>query len=513
MPKMKDKSELTTHGKARRRENRIFEKINKTPAGKYGICEVCGKQFEQNWLPKQKNYTIFKRCGACRSENASGKSKVTLPYTPHPGQLLIHESTARFKLANCGARWGKDRCMIMEFIQKFGQMLSEKDRGTDLVPRVYGWIVAPTYRMARQNWREIKKFFPKRWMAKDPYESDQVIETVGDGIIEVRSADDPETLVGVGLDIVLITEAARIKNLEQVWANIETRLMSPGRGINGTGGLGLLNSTPRGMNYWYKMWTWGQKNLPEYDKDWESWSFPSFDNPYLGEKDHKFFERMRKRYPDRIYRQEVLAEFLPEGNSVFPTADRETNFYIGDHQPQPGETYVIGYDPARVTDFSGVAVRNSQGECVKVLQWTGKPFTAQVDEIAVLSRVYNYAPIVIDKTGLGEALPEALAQRGMSVEPIHFTHQMKEGLVNNLAMLIEQESIKYPKHDALVAELKDYEYKTTQTGITRYGNATSTGNDDLVTALMLAFKDYNIPQATMPFMGLLAGVSKDLSLN
>ena len=109
---------------------------------------------------------------------------------------------------------------------------------------------------------------------------------------------------------------------------------------------------------------------------------------------------------------------------------------------------------------------------MKILQWTGKPFTAQADEIAVLSRMYNYAHVVIDKTGLGEALPEALVQRGISVEPIHFTHQMKEALVNNLAMLIEQESIKYPKHDALIAELKDYEYKTTKTGITRYGNAT-----------------------------------------
>ncbi len=515
MPKFKSTDELKSAsniGKARRREKRIIDRIEKTPAGRFSICPVCGEQFEQVWRQKLGRYTQYDRCGKCRMHHARGKSLEVAPYTPHPGQQLIHESPVRFKLANCGARWGKDRCMIMEFIQKFGLMLSEQDRGADLVPRVYGWIVAPTYRMARQNWREIKKFFPKRWMAKDPYESDQVIETVGDGIIEVRSADDPESLVGVGLDIVLITEAARIKNLEQVWANIETRLMSPGRGINGTGGIGLLNSTPRGMNYWYKMWTWGQKNLPEYDKDWESWSFPSFDNPYLGEKDHKFFERMRKRYPDRIYRQEVLAEFLPEGNSVFPTADREMNFYIGDHQPQPGETYVIGYDPARVTDFSGVAIRNSQGECVKILQWTGKPFTAQTDEIAVLSRMYNYAHVVIDKTGLGEALPEALVQRGISVEPIHFTHQMKEALVNNLAMLIEQESIKYPKHDALVAELKDYEYKTTKTGITRYGNATSTGNDDLVTALMLAFKDYNIPQVTIPFMGLLAGVPKNMRL-
>ena len=56
----------------------------------------------------------------------------------------------------------------------------------------------------------------------------QTIETINGGIIEVHSAYDPESLVAVGLDLVTITEAARIADMEDVWSNIEARLNSPG---------------------------------------------------------------------------------------------------------------------------------------------------------------------------------------------------------------------------------------------------------------------------------------------
>ena len=50
---------------------------------------------------------------------------------------------------NCGARFGKDRCMVMEFITQFANMLSE-DRGTEMVP--YSMlIIAPTYMLSRMS--------------------------------------------------------------------------------------------------------------------------------------------------------------------------------------------------------------------------------------------------------------------------------------------------------------------------------------------------------------------------
>jgi hypothetical protein len=487
---------------------RLADKISKTSGGKISVCEHCGQPFEQVWKPSHGIYTQFKLCHDCRMTVARGETRVVIPYRPHSGQQLIHASNVRFKLIAAGSRWGKDRCCVMEYIQKFAQMLSE-DRGPELVPAVHGWIIAPTYRLARQIWREFKAYFPREWVV-NYWESDLMVETVNDGIIEVRSADDPEMLVGVGLDLVWITEAARIARLEEVWANLETRLMSPGRGPGGNGGIALINGTPRGRNFYYRMFRWGQKDDPLCDPDWESWKFPSWDNPYLSAKDKQSLERMKKRYPERIYRQEIEAEFLAEGNSVFPTAE-ECATYMGNGRPEPGEVYVIGYDPARSVDYSGVAIRNSLGEAVYVAQWSGKPWTVQMDEIAMLAQMYNYAHVVMDRTGLGETLPEALQQRGLSVEAVYFSNPEKEKMVNNLAMLIEQKLISYPSNEVLINELKDYEYTITKTGTIKYSASTSAKHDDLVTAMMLAYKDFNTPEFALPWMGLLEGVKKRAS--
>ncbi len=493
-----------------RKADRIEKERYKSLRGAISICERCGEAFHQVWREERHGFTQFKKCKKCLYGESMGKRHTKEPvitakieYEPHEKQKLIHASDARFKVICAGARFGKDRCSIMEFIEKFASMLSE-DRGPEMVPTVHAWLIAPTFAMARQSWRELKAYFPKVWTI-NTWESDKMIETIYGGMIEVRSADDPQSLVGVGLDIVLITEAARISGLEEVWSNLETRLMSPGRGPGGKGGIALVNSTPRGSGtYYHRMYRWGQKDDPMHDYEWESWRFSTWDNPYLEKGDQDYINRIKKRYPERVYRQEILAEFIADGNSVFPRASDciDTNLSA---DVEMGERYVIGYDPARSMDYSGVVIRNTRGEVVYVAQWTGKPWTQQMKLIESLSKEYNNAVVVVDRTGLGNAIPEALEQRGLEVDAVYFTAQEKERLVNHLAMLIEQRLIKIPDYYPLLAELRDYQYTTTKTGHVRYG-AASSGHDDLVTALFLSMSHFNAPQLTSPYMGLLDGI-------
>ncbi len=128
-----------------------------------------------------------------------------------------------------------------------------------------------------------------------------------------------------------------------------------------------------------------------------------------------------------------------------------------------------------------------------------------MDEIAMLSRKYYNAEVVIDRTGLGEALPEALRQRGLEVTDVFFTQMEKEKMVNHLAMLIEQNKISYPNFPPLMEELKDYTYTITKSGGVKY-EASGMRHDDMVTALFLAMKDYNVLDFDLPFVGLLGGV-------
>lgn len=80
-------------------------------------------------------------------------------------------------------------------------------------------------------------------------------------------------------------------------------------------------------------------------------------------------------------------------------------------------------------------------------------------------------------------------------------------MVNYLALLIEQKAISYPNNPVLIAELKDYSYAMTKSGNVKYG-ATGKLKDDLCTALFLCMKSYNLPEITIPWMGLLTGIKK-----
>ncbi len=471
------------------------EKVKDDP--RFGICESCGKVFRQRYRSKLKTWTKLKRCPNCILHPKEGKVVTAkVKYTPHPGQELIHASNARYKVIVGGARWGKDRCSINEFIKKFAEMLSE-DRPDSLVPKTHGWLVAPTFPMARQLWRELKYFFPREWITHI-YEQDKIIETINGGVIEVKSADDPQQLVTVGLDIVVITEAARIRDLEEVWGNIYSRLQSPNRGPNGSGGLAIINSSPRGRNYFYELYLMGQDR--EKNPDWESWQFPTWLNPHIKPEE---VEKAKKSLPERIFRQEWAAEFLNDGGEVFINVDAVCKGIQQD--PEPGVVYTAAWDPAKEQDYSAFGIRDDKGQMVHVERWTGMPWVSQLDRVEYLCKKYNFAKLIMDRTGLGETLPEAVKQRGVEVEGVYISNALKEQMVSHLSLLMEQKAIVLLDDKWLKEELKAFTYKTTKTGKISY-SAPKSMHDDLVTICMLLYKDFQDLTLTLsPYMGLLLG--------
>ena len=224
-----------------RQLHRLKQSVEKETGGAKSICLKCHQSFNQVWMSQYEKYSNFDMCPTCRMEKAraqadananDGVRRAILPYTPYEKQVLIHQSPARFKLLAAGSRL-KRPCMAWNLF-KLLEMISE-DRGPELVPTVIWMVVARRIRLASQ-YGVNSVIFPRE-LVLNYLKSDYMISTINGGLIEVRSADDPDTLVGVGLDIVQITEAARIRNLEEVWANLETRLMSPGRGPGGEGGI------------------------------------------------------------------------------------------------------------------------------------------------------------------------------------------------------------------------------------------------------------------------------------
>jgi len=400
---------------------------------------------------------------------------------------------------NCANRWGKDRASINEFIRLFVEMLSE-NRPTTLVPRVMGWIVAPTYKLARQNWRELKHFFPEQWVVSKN-EAEKQLETIYDGLIEVKSADDPESLVAVGLDIVLMTEVARAKNLQDIWANLFARLSSNGRGPGGKGGVGIFNSTPLGRNFFHTMYQWGQDpTMPE----WESWKFDCYSSPYIKKED---IEIAKRTLPERIFRQNWLAEFLTDSGEVFANVDKLS---VGEiEEPMPDKMYKAAWDPSQRVDLSVFGIRDQYGRQVYKRVFTGMLYEHQLDIIEVQCKRYNNAPLDIDMTSGGETLPREAQKRGLQATGIYWSGggNIKQEMVSHLCVLMEQEAITLLDDEMQKEELKSYTYTITKSGHVKY-SAPPGQHDDHVSMLMMLYRDFNAEAVMLPWMGMITGVKK-----
>lgn len=518
---------------ARQNENYIKHASSE----RVGICVNCGKPFEQVFRPNkgidgEGEYTHFKTCPSCRMANASGYRKVTIPYAPHDAQQKIHDSTARFKLISAGNRFGKDLGSIAEGVMKFIEMENE-DRSIDVNPPVLWWIVAPSMTYARQNWRDLKKLFPRE-LVYNIQLSTFTIETINGGIIEVHSADDPESLVGVGLDIVTVTEAPRIKDLDIVWANLRQRLDSPGRGPGGKGGIALINGSPKGITYFSKLLKLGEKTSSIYSPEYETFRFTTWDNPYMAVKRHMvigqnalgeditFEQSIRMSMTEKRYRQDYLAEELSDVNAVFPNYERvlvkppkecktseEIMKYWRDWEKvEPFETYTIGYDPASKGDGKPLAIRNSRGKVVKIDPMSRLGYEAQWDKIAFYSALYNGATVNFGQTGLGETIGSQLTKRGLTINPLNEQGGNKAKLVEDFAIVVEQGWCQIPWSQETENQLKDYISVDRDGRSTQYKNATDSGHDDIISALYFCFADFQVPAITLPWVGLMGGIDK-----
>jgi len=503
-----------------------------------GICQDCGKTFTQGFRIDEKTgkkiFNNYKYCNKCRkivSKKSEVKTaKVSIKYQPYPWQQKFHSSTKRCKVISGAARTGKDRSCTMEFTNKFIQMLNE-DRDYTYVPKVHGWIIAPTYRLAGQLLREIMNTFPRELVVNYDKEN-YSIDTINGGLIEFRSADDPDSLVSVGLDIVWITEAARIKQFDIVIGNITDRLDSPGRGPNGTGGLLLVNSSPRGRTFFNEVCRWGIEGGKKQRPNWETFYVSRWDNPYFANLRNKVYDERIDKWvdkgddpyladkrtyeedlmlsrSDRQYREDILGLPSDDAGAQFPNfreqavIDKpslpkdELREYIRDIKtPKPYFTYSIGYDPAKSIDGACVVVYCEQtGEVVELMQLEKIPYNVQINiYIKELVKKWNYAIVRYGKTGLGEALEDIFKLAGIAYIAYPEQGHNKERLVENLTTLIKSDKYKIHNIDdtaeKAIRQFEDYGFDISDKGKTiTYSNMTAGGHDDFVSASYFAVAD------------------------
>ncbi len=397
------------------------------------------------------------------------KSKffASLGYTPHPGQREIHMSRAPRRIVACGVRWGKTICAAMEGLAAAMQPAE----------RSVGWVVAPTYDLADRVFREMQlaaaQHLRHRIISMKDHDRRIVLRNMAGGTSEIRgkTADNPVSLLGEGLDWVIVDEASRLKPL--IWqSHLSQRLIDKR-------GWALLISTPKGKGYLFDLYRRGQGR----DDDYESWNYPSATSPFL---DANIIEQERERLPERVFRQEFLAEFLEGAGQVFRNVrECATGAW---QEPDPDERYVAGVDLAKVTDYTVLVILNRAAEVVYADRFHRLDWSIQVDRILAATDRYNKCSVLVDSTGVGEPVYESLRAAGVNARPYSFTSKSKAAIVDNLALMLERRQITLPRPDLWpegIDEVEAFEFAVTDSGNVRT-SAPPGMHDDCVMALALA---------------------------
>jgi phage terminase large subunit-like protein len=246
-----------------------------------------------------------------------------LKVTLHDAQMQIFKSDKRFKVASCGRRFGKSYLAAWVLIIK---ALQSEDKDV--------FYVAPTFQQAKDILWSILKDVGQN-VIKSTHENTATITLVNDRKIYLKGSDRPDTLRGVGLAYVVMDEYASMK--PEVWEMILRPTLADVKGG------ALFIGTPAGKNHFHKLWLEAQ--LPENEKDWESYQFVSTDNPFL---DPDEIEAAKKSMSTQAFRQEFEATFESFSGGVFKEEwiKYEDDEEFDEDTASKTGSYVVSVDPA-----------------------------------------------------------------------------------------------------------------------------------------------------------------------
>lgn len=352
--------------------------------------------------------------------------------------------------------------------------------------KTFGYI-APTYKQAKSiavvDPMMLKRYIPKEVCRKPFNETDLRQEFVTGSVLEIKGADDPDSIRGVGWQGVVLEEWAMMRHGRMIWEEILEPIVRENKGW------ALFIFTPKGKNFAYEYF---ERASNDNSGDWGSYLLKASQSGLI---DSNELIKAKASMPERLFAQEFNCEFLEDASSVFHKVDYCIAGIL--QEPEPYHKYIMGVDLGRTNDFTVLTVMDVGIN--KVVAWerfTETSWDLQKNKIVLLAKKYNNAQIIIDATGfsagsviaedlLKAPIVEDLKMCSLPVIPFKFTNQSKKALVEKMIVCLEQKLITFPKIEELISELKAFTYETTDFGNIRY-TAPEGLHDDCVMSLGLA---------------------------
>jgi len=252
--------------------------------------------------------------------------KLTIP------QAKICQDTNRFRVVIAGRRFGKTFLATRE-LARFARWPDQKV-----------FYIAPSYRQAKQIlWEPLKtKMLELNWVERIN-ESDLTVYLINGSQISLRSADNFDSMRGVGLNFVVFDEFADMD--PRVWTEVIRPALSDKQGH------ALFIGTPKGKANWSYDIFQNAKQLP----NWNAFTYTTAEG---GNVSLQELEDAKRDLDLRTYRAEYEASFEDLAQNVY--------YSFGDHNIAPyteevGSQIFVGCD-FNVSPMSAVvAVRTGFG--------------------------------------------------------------------------------------------------------------------------------------------------------
>jgi predicted phage terminase large subunit-like protein len=227
-------------------------------------------------------------------------------YKPHYYQQLFHAMRSgegrllRYRHLAAGRRGGKTLSAAWELLYYclFPEQFHFDVHGTNDDRPIYAWVLAKDYTLGKAAWDEFRKALKQVGLQHGvEYRmniTNRWFEFANGAFVHFRTADDPESLRGAGLDYLWVDESAFIPD-ERAWQATRPALADK-RGIVTT------TTTP-----WGKNWYWNTFFNDVRGNDLHGHvEFRSIDNPYFPREE--WAELLVSMHP-MIFKREFMAAF------------------------------------------------------------------------------------------------------------------------------------------------------------------------------------------------------------
>lgn len=356
----------------------------------------------------------------------------------HPAQKEIAKDNHRFRVVNCGRRFGKTTLSAWEMI---GYAVSRPEAR---VP-----YYAPTRDDARDiMWGMLQKVAGDLIVDKNEGRLELTIKNKFGGtslmpLYGWEAVQERKKGVGVKNDFIVLDEASKYRNFWEGWQEVLRPTLTDNKGD------AMMISTPNGFNHFYDL-----ANMQAKDEDYKYFHFTSYDNPFLPKDE---IDKAKKEMTEDRFAQEYMADFRKSEGLVYKEFLRSRHVF----RKEEGKTWVKtfgGVDFGFTNPCAAITIKKDRNAVYWVTdEWykTNQTDAQIADYVAALQWGECY-PDPESASGI-----EELKRRGVNTREVIKNKDSVRNGINAVRELFKSNRLRiHESCQNLIWELETYSYPT-----------------------------------------------------